>query len=408
MKACFKTPIAAIGLPLLAMLFAMTCASASDGPKQNDKNPHSKTTKQVTDKKAAQKWVSGYYVGYQTKLYPPEKIDFSAITHLIVGRVTPNKDGTLKTTFDIDAVKGPAMARDLAKRTYAAGKIPILMVGGAGERGWSRAASDANRATFVTNLIRVMNDLGFSGLDLDWEPISNEDKPKLKALAEDLRAVAPKIVLTLPVGWLGSNVHQADTYFRDIAPLFDQINIMTYSMAGSWTGWKSWHSSALKGESATTPSSIQSNVRAYVNAGIPASKLGIGIAFYGCCWNGASGPRQDVGKQIASDNAMSYTNIMKHYFNKTNRHWDSEASTPYLSFKSPTGPKGCTFISYDDPESIAKKGEYIHDMGLGGAIIWTINQGYIASNPVGSRNPPLDAAKQSILLLDTGAPGEPH
>ncbi len=57
------------------------------------------------------KWVSGYYIGYQQNLYPTGAIDWSGLTHLFVGRVVPNSNGSLNTTFDIDATNGPILAR---------------------------------------------------------------------------------------------------------------------------------------------------------------------------------------------------------------------------------------------------------------------------------------------------------
>jgi len=35
---------------------------------------------------------------------------------------------------------------------------------------------------------------------------------------------------------------------------------------------------------------------------------------------------------------------------------------------------GSTFISYDDPESVDWKVNYIQDRGLGGAMFWQITQ----------------------------------
>lgn len=280
--------------------------------------------------------MSGYYVGYQRDLYPPEEVDMSSMTHLMVGRIEPRSDGTLATHFDIDDVNGPAMARDLASRAHDAGVVPVLMVGGAGVHTWSEAASDAHRADLVTNLVATMDDYGFDGLDLDWVAIAEEDRPSLRALAEDLREASPGIVLTIPLGWVNANFPAVDPFFAEIAPLFDQVNLMTYSMAGPWSGWQSWHTSALAGETSTTPSSVRSSIEAYVDAGIDPARLGIGLGFYGGCWTGVDGPNQEGG---------------------------SEA-------------------------------------GLGGAIIWTINQGYIATNPAGERNPPLEAARDAILLTE--------
>lgn len=346
------------------------------------------------------RWVTGYYVGYQMDIYPPEAVDFANLTHLAVGRVAPEADGSLDTTFDIDPATGPELASTLTALAHKAGKKAILMVGGAGEYdGWVGAASDANRATFVKNLVDFADAHGFDGLDIDWEPIEVKDQAPLKALAEDLRAARPDIILTLPVGWISSNSPAVDPFYAEIAPLFDQINIMSYSMADSWPGWSSWHSSALFGESPTTPSSTASSAKSYVDAGVPAGKIGVGIGFYGSCWaGGVTEPRVDPGGSfiIAADNLMSYTNIIGSYYEPQARKWDDTAKVPYLSYPSPKGENNCTFISYEDEQSILEKGALVKQQGLGGVIIWTINQGYMPNAPVGERDPLLAATMKSL------------
>jgi chitinase len=119
---------------------------------------------------------------------------------------------------------------------------------------------------------------------------------------------------------------------------------------------------------------------------VPAAKLGIGIPFYGVCWRGVTGPNQTSGTMtiVADDNVMSYRAIMASYYNAGARKWDDVAKMGYLSFASPFGPQGCQFVTYDDAQSIAAKGAYVRSAGLGGAIVWTINQGHLGagSDPV--------------------------
>lgn len=346
-------------------------------------------------------WVSGYYVGYQQWLYPPDAVDFNSLTHLFMGRIVPNSNGTLNTSFDIGEPAGPELAKDMAARAHQANRKAILMLGGAGTHGgWVGAASDANRATFVANLLQKMDELGYDGLDLDWEPLEAQDQAPFRALAEALRAARPDIILALPVGWASSNFGGVNPFYGEIAPLLDQINIMSYGMAGAWPGWQTWHSSALHGEGPTTPTSISVSVNAYLNAGVPAAKLGMGIGSFGMCWTGGpTAPKQSspgLGMN-GDDNSMSYTNIMNTYYEAGARHWDSEAVVPYLSFSSPKGPEGCTFLSYEDEESIAAKGAYAKEMGLGGTIIWTIGGNYLANQPDGQRNPLLKAAGEAFI-----------
>jgi len=354
-------------------------------------------------------WVQGYYVGYERALLPLAEIDFDTVTHLMVGRERPLANGTLSHEYDIDATNGPIWARSAVDAAHAAGRKAILMVGGAGEiAGWQGAASATHRATFVTNLLADVDAYGYDGLDLDWEPLEGDtDKANLKALAQALRAARPSLLLTIPVGWFNPNYMTPDPYWAEVAPLFDRINVMTYDMAGAdsqgWTGWQSWHNSALYNTTpptGSTPSAVDVSIRLgflAAPASVPASKLGMGLAFYGYCWQGVTGPHQDGGSISTSDGTMSYANIVAQYPVATNRLWDTIARVPYLSSVTPMGPQDCNFVSYDDAQSIAEKGAYARAQHLGSVIIWTIGQGHVASLPAGQRDPLLGAVRSAFV-----------
>ncbi len=376
-------------------------APASDAPRDVSVDTSSDVLA-PTDGGAPTVWVMGYYAGYERALYPVDAVDFTSITHLAMGRIAPRAGGTLDMTFDIDATNGPALARALAVRAHAAGRRAILMVGGAGEHaGWVAASAPATRSTFVSNLLAAMDSLGYDGLDIDWEPVDAADQPNLRALAMALRAARPAMLLTIPVGWVNSNTPSVDAFYGTIAPLFDRLNIMSYGMAGAWPGWQSWHSSALRGAGASTPSSVDACVNAYVAGGVPVGRLGVGMGFYGSCWSApVTAPRMALGASsiVADDGVMSYANILARYFDPAARRYDMAAAAPYLTFAMPHAPQGCTMVSYEDPESIAEKGAYVRMRGLGGAIIWTINQGYVSTAPVGMRDPLLAAVRTAFAV----------
>ena len=335
-------------------------------------------------------WIMGYYVGYQRNLLPVDRIDFTRITHLVVGRVIPNQDGSINTNLDINSSEGPVLASLLSKAAHDNGRKAILMVGDAGTHWyWTQAANDTNRARFISNLLSTMDNLGYDGLDLDWEPIYQTDKPMLSYLIQELRRQRPSMILMLPVGWVREN-SQADSWIASMAPYLDKIGIMSYSMTGAWQGWLTWHSSALEAHGARYPSSIKSSVNKYLATGIPKGKLVFGVGFYGMCWKGTTEPRQETeGTSIVgSDNVMSYRNIIEKYFVQSAYKWDSMAKVSYLTYPNGHGELGCNFISYDDEQSLRLKGEYAKSEGLGGILVWTINQEYIPSL---SRNPPLEA-----------------
>jgi chitinase len=383
--------IALVGA-LATSLGAIGCAGDATGPDDGSPSP---------TQPAAERWLLGYYVGYQRGLYPEASVDFSLMTHVVVGRIRPAADGGVVTDFDVDPVTGPQMARTLTTRAHAAGRKAILMLGGAGEHGgFVGAATEANRARFVANLLRVVDDLGFDGLDVDWEPIEDADRAPLLALLRALRTARPTLLLTVPVGWANPNFGAVDRWYATLAAAVDRVNLMSYDMAAPWPGWVTWHHSALDGHGGDHPSSVASSTELYLEAGVPAAKLGIGLGFYGSCWRGATGPRQAIGSGtslVATDNVMSYANIMAQYHDPAARQWDASAQVPYLSFTSPRGPQRCTFVSYEDEQSVAAKGAYVKSKGLGGAIVWTINEGHLGSAPAGSQDPLLKAAYTSMV-----------
>jgi len=338
-------------------------------------------------------WVTGYHVGYQKAMYPTANIDYAAMSHIVIGPVVPNSNGTLNTTYDIDTTNGPIWANAVASAAHTAGRKATLMVGGAGSiGGWQGAANATNRAAFVTHLLSTMDSVGADGLDLDWEPLNSGDYASFTALATALRSARPNIILTVPVGWANANFATPDAFYGTIAPLFDQINIMSYDMEWGADGWKSWFTSALHGESGTTPSSIDSSVDFYLASGVPRSKLGIGIGFYGVCWHGVTGPRQVIGAGtiVGSDNTFSYHNVVMSYYSVANYQYDTISEMPWLGSTTAFGPSGCNFLSYENPQSVAAKGAYARRNGLGGTIIWTIGQGYVPEQ-IGQQNALLDA-----------------
>ncbi len=86
-------------------------------------------------------------------------------------------------------------------------------------------------------------------------------------------------------------------------------------MDHGWSGWQSWHSSALSGQTGSTPSSVESSANYYLAGGVPGSRLGVGI---GPAWYELvavpTALHQDGGSTLASDNTISYENIMTKYY----------------------------------------------------------------------------------------------
>lgn len=335
---------------------------------------------------AATQWVMGYYVGYQRDMLPPSAIAWNGLSHIVMGRILARPDGTIDTSFDWDPVNGPILAKDVSTRAHAAGRKAILMLGGAGEGTKIRQAVTGHRAAFVANLVATMKDLGYDGIDLDWE--DDIDWPAFVAFATDLRKAAPKAILTMPVGVLNMNYDTVDPRLPAIAAKLDRLSVMSYYPATSWagSGWLSWFNSPLDGEKPATPASIASSLEAYAAAGIPKAKLSMGISFYAICYTGGvTGPNQSTENGVAiagGDNDFELSELYGRngIYAEANRRWYAAASEPYLTLPKPDS-RGCRYVSYEDEQSILAKGAYSRSKGYGGIIIWTINQGNVVSHP---------------------------
>ena len=340
-------------------------------------------------------WSMGYYASWQASQYPVSAVEWSGMTHVAMAFYTPQSNGTL-TLMGGDA----QLARDLVAAAHAHGVKAIASLGGADSQAAFRAATTSGTIDkFVTSIVALTSDPGYDGIDVDWETLAHADEPIAIDLANRIRAAQSSAILTIPVGYININLGTDLSNYAAIAAVYDQVNIMTYGMAGAYEGWKSWHSSALYQQDSATPTSVDSSVKLYLNAGVPKQKLGIGIGFYGLCYAPpVTGPDQALNGAtlLASDGTISYANIMTSYYSASAYHWDSVASASYLAFSSAHAPDGCGFISYDDEQSIAAKASYVKSNGLGGIIEWEINEGYLASAAT-AKNPLLTAIASAIL-----------
>lgn len=347
-------------------------------------------------------WLMAYYVGYQNTYLKPKDIDYTLMTHIVVGGVGVNPDGTLDEHWHMQNGDGHAMALDVGARAKKAGVKTLVWLGGPNEQDkFISAAGDAHRAVFVKNIISLVKSVGYDGVDIDWEPIRTQDEAAVLALVKDLRTAAPGLIVTIPVNWVPTTVIGAKdlSLYKRLAPYTDRMFIMSYSMAGPWTGWKAWHGAALKGDTNNTPSSVKSSVGAYADAGVPKEKLGIGVGTYATCWEyPIKSPGQSVpGTFYPSDiGTMSMRTLMEGYYQKKNERWDSTAEVPYLSFKKRQGDWECGFISYENEKSVTAKMQYVKDAKLGGAIVWNIGTGYYPDKSRDKRNPLLTAAWKAL------------
>lgn len=399
-------------LYFIALLVITSSCSLFVNP-ENAREPESELDSDPDLNLNADMWVSAY-LGAWNHYAPPggnwgnlptDEIDWEAFTHLFYFSLTANEDGSLSKiekyhTFSpdrINAIVSAAHEND----------TPVLFsVGGWGNYpGFRSAIMPENRDTFISNLINVMEEWGFDGIDIDMEPIKDEqDVQNYKAFINELHkelqnketplGITP--LLTAATDW-------KPKMFAELQDKFDQINLMTYDMSGAWTGWVSWHNAPIYDGGQTFPStgrplpSADGEIEKFMAAGVSKDKLGIGIDFYGYVWTGfVTAPLQDWGIQAPTVKPnVPYFQIMEDYYNSDYHKWDDKAKAAYLSIDNPI-PLNRQFISFDDERSIEAKMNYVREKGIGGTIIWELSGGFRKDQPEGKRDLLLQKVKEEL------------
>ena len=228
----------------------------------------------------------------------------------------------------------------------------LLSIGGWGSGRFSEmAANDEYRRAFAADCDRVVKEFALDGIDIDWEyPTSSmanissspDDTENFTLLMQDIRAaIGNEKELTLATV---ASARYID--FKAILPSVDFVNIMAYDMASAPK-----HHSALYPSGHSGDITSDGAVTAHLKAGVPPSKLVMGMPFYGRGGDGYPS-FQDYNKVGNTD--TQYT-----------EKWDEVAQVPYLADKNDT-----LVFSFENPRSLAIKCQYILDKDLLGGMYW--------------------------------------
>ena len=345
-----------------------------------------KTVNENIEKK--QQIIIGYYPAWMSYSgYTPESIDISKLNNINYAFANIGSDYKIEMGYPD---KDPENFKKFQELKKINPDLKVLIsVGG---WNWSvkfsdLAATDENRAKFADSCVEFVAKYGLDGVDLDWEyPVggglkTNSNRPEdkqnftllLKEMREKLNAQELKdnknYLLTIAAG--ASNYYIENTEVDKFQNYLDYVNLMTYDIHGPWDTYSDFNSPLYNNgdESYQYKISIDSSVKAWLNAGLPAEKLVVGIPFYGYTYNVSKNANDGLYQTHTNGKALSYDTIKKEYLNNPQytKNFHDESLVPWLY-------NGKTFISYDDSQSIALKAKYIRERNLGGAMIWELSQ----------------------------------
>ena len=290
------------------------------------------------------------------------------------------------------------------KKKFPKLRINISLGGWTGYKYFSNAALDEkSRSAHVKSCIDmwIKGDLPgaapgaaagiFDGVDLDWEwPSSDgnagnvvrpEDKVNFTALVREYRKQFT--LLTCRTGrsydltaFLPANPAMVERGI-EVSKVFRDLTFATlqgYDYHGAWEPGTNQQSS-IKTPAAdpTSPKfSSQVTVDAYLSRGAPRGKVVLGVPFYSRGWTGVANQDDGLFQPATGPAPATYEagyedyRILKGQLGRFTVHRDTKAGHAWLF-------DGTTFWTWDDPVELKRKGRYIVDRKLGGAMIWSLD-----------------------------------
>ncbi|MEU6451115.1 glycoside hydrolase family 18 protein [Streptomyces sp. NPDC046979] len=218
----------------------------------------------------------------------------------------------------------------------------------------------------------------FDGIDIDWEypnacglSCDESGRDAFPKLMSALRAkFGQDYLVTAAItadATAGGKIDAAD--YAGAAQYVDWYNPMTYDFFGAWdaTGPTAPHS-PLTSYSGIPKADYHSSatIAKLKDLGVPASKLLLGIGFYGRGWTGVT--QSEPGGTATGPAKGTYENGIEDYkvLKTSCPATGTVAGTAYAKC-------GSDWWSYDTPQTIATKMSYKNEQGLGGTFFWELS-----------------------------------
>jgi chitinase len=266
------------------------------------------------------------------------------------------------------------------KRQYP--KLKLILSIQTSAAAFSEAAQPENRKAFVASCMNMFIKGNFDpsvkplpglfdGIDIDWEyPVASDAHNLIELFKEFRRQFAPVrhgLILTMasPAGsWAYDPIPLAA-----VAKELTFFNLMTYDYNGPWQNTTGPVAPMTESPLDPIPDdyTIERTVQGYFAAGVPPSKIVLGIPFYGYGWEDVpdvnEGQFQTGTPVDQGGDAYSYIVTLIPVYKQ---YRDPKTDVVWLF-------NGSEYWTYDDPETIHVKMDYAQRKKLLGAMIWSLD-----------------------------------
>ena len=335
--------------------------------------------------------MTGYYSSNNTAM-PVSSIPWDKYTHIIHFASAPelNSSGNATGRLSMYYLNQGEINQIIAARPPGKKVLVSVKVNDSNFGAFAQSVGPAFIGSFTNDIINLVNLNGYDGVDIDWEHVV--DPVAYSNLLSRLRSALPGKVITMTSGdWEG-----LDTIAGANSSLVDQVNVMCYDMdfpgGGDCNGADcSWYNSPVTQGGDVWRRACDLRVSRVVNAGVPKSKIGVGLPFYGRRRVGVTLP-ETVGnfpmnilnyRDMVSDSSRWQPGYMR---------YDAKHKAEYLSI-----PGYGEFIPFTGPQTLGDYASWAKSQGFGGFMTFTIEREFLGG-AAGDGKYPLSTALHNLVF----------
>ncbi|KAF7153364.1 hypothetical protein RHSIM_Rhsim01G0042400 [Rhododendron simsii] len=328
---------------------------------------------------SAQTWIkSGYWL--RRSELPVTDINSSLFTHLICGFAGLNPSTYQLSISSSDAQSFSTFTSTVKQKNPTV--TTLLSIGGGSVYSWtlpSMVSQSEFRKSFIESSIKTARSYGFDGLDLCWPyliwglntryEMANVDalfdEWRLAIESESANSSGSQLILTMTVQ-LSPYLDNASFPIESIKKNLNWVHVMAfdYYRPTSWNYTAAFAALYDPGIQWST----ESGINAWIDGGLSANKLVLGLPFHGYAWtlvnsNDTAIGAPAKGPAITDDGCMRYKDI-KAYMQGSGAV--SEYNAAYVVNYCVIGS---SWIAYDDVEVVKNKVAYAKKRNLLGYFV---------------------------------------
>lgn len=246
-------------------------------------------------------------------------------------------------------------------------------------------ASSTKRQNFVDTAVQLVADLGFDGIDIDYEYVADNSEAAqmvdlLKRLREGLDQLAVTTNATSPFQIsYASPANTAKAALLDLTSMTQYLDFYTVMaldyMGPGFSNYSGYLANLFQDvhNPRATDFDTTSSLDFYIfNGQVPPNKIVLENPLYGRVFNGTDGMGDKFANggtagSLGTAGLWNYNSLPLPGFNAT------VVNVPRVGGSYSYDPKQKYLISYDTPEIAALKAEYVQCLGLAGTAWWEVS-----------------------------------